>query len=87
MANMGAVRDALIKLMGAKKTVNRMGDIDVRPDDGTGGVMPTTGSELRGARQQAREVQGEDPLTQSWNEPLNLENPGGPTKGQAALGE
>jgi len=70
MANMGAVRDALIKLMGAKKTVNRMGDIDVRPDDGTGGVMPTTGSELQGARRHAREVQGEDPLATSVQETI-----------------
>ena len=67
---MGAVRDALIKLMGAKKTANRMGDIDIRPDDGTGGVMPTTGSELRDARQHAREVQGEDPLATSVQETI-----------------
>ena len=73
MANMGAVRDALIKLMGAKgdDVISRsMGPATVVSDDDLSTVVRTIGSPeetsqtLRGARQQAREVQGEDPLTQ-----------------------
>jgi hypothetical protein len=73
MASPAKIREALIRLMGAKDTVKRHGDIDRFMDDDVDfapspRVMETTGDELRNARQQAREVQGVDPLTTKFPE-------------------
>jgi hypothetical protein len=65
MANMNLVREALIKLMraGDENTATPGRDI-YAPDQvaNPGAVLGSTDDNLRQARQQAREVQGTDPL-------------------------
>ena len=75
MASPAKIREALIRLMSAKDTVKRHGDIDRFMDDDVDFApsdrMETTGETaqtLRQTRQQAREVQGVDPLTTKFPE-------------------
>ena len=88
MASTKQIRAALINLM-SEKDANKAnpGGTVYAPDQVTnpGAVTGFRDTNLRDARQQAREVQGEDPLAESWQTPN--EDTGRLSNAQVELGE